>query len=99
LLTIPLPIKPTKLSQKLQKKYPDLFLLINPVKLGMGNAVVKGFHYAIDKLKADVVVEFDCDFQHPPEDIPKLLAEIDNGYDFVIGSRKIPGGSVPSSWD
>lgn len=92
------PDKTYEIVQQLQKKYPKLHLLINPVKLGMGNAIVKGFHYAIEKLKADVLVEFDCDFQHPPEDIPKLLAEIDHGYDFVIGSRKIKGGSVPDSW-
>jgi len=92
------PDKTYEIVTGLQKKYSKLHLLINPLKLGMGNAVVKGFHYAIDKLKADVVVEFDCDFQHPPQDIPKLLAEIDNGYDFVIGSRKIKGGSVPDSW-
>jgi dolichol-phosphate mannosyltransferase len=92
------PDKTYEIVQKLQPKYPKLHLVINPVKLGMGNAIVKGFHYAIDKLKADIVLEFDCDFQHPPEDIPKLMAEIDNGYDFVIGSRKVVGGSVPESW-
>jgi len=92
------PDKTYEIVQKLQSKYPKLHLLVNPVKLGMGNAIVKGFHYAMDKLHADVLVEFDCDFQHPPEDIPKLLTEIDNGYDFVIGSRKINGGSVPESW-
>lgn len=92
------PDKTYEIVQTLQKKYPDLHLLINPVKLGMGNAIVQGFHYAVDKLKADVLIEFDCDFQHPPEDIPKLLAQIDAGYDFVIGSRKVAGGSVPQSW-
>ena len=92
------PDKTYEIVQKLQKKYSELYLVINPVKLGMGNAIVKGFHYAIDKLQADVLVEFDCDFQHPPSDIPKLLAEVDNGFDFVIGSRKIAGGSVPEVW-
>ena len=92
------PDKTYEIVQKYQKKYADLHLVINPAKLGMGNAIVKGFQYAMTKLNADVVCEFDADFQHPPEDIPKLLAEIDNGYDFVIGSRKIAGGSVPASW-
>ncbi|MFA7301212.1 MAG: glycosyltransferase [Candidatus Shapirobacteria bacterium] len=92
------PDKTYEIVAELQKIYPELYLVNNPVKLGMGNAIAKGFHYAIDKLHADVVMEFDCDFQHPPEDLPKLLIEIDNGYDFVIGSRKIKGGSVPASW-
>jgi len=92
------PDKTYEIVQNLQKKYKDLELIINPEKKGMGNAIAKGFQYAMDKLKADVLIEFDCDFQHPPEDIPKLLAKIDEGYDFVIGSRKIAGGSVPQSW-
>lgn len=92
------PDKTYEIVQNYQKIYPDLHLVINPQKLGMGNAIVKGFHYAIDKLSADVVCEFDADFQHPPSDIPKLLEQIDQGYDFVIGSRKIKGGSVPSVW-
>ena len=92
------PDKTYEIVRKLQQKYRDLHLVVNPQKLGMGNAIVKGFHYAIDKLHADVLCEFDADFQHPPEDIPKLLEQIDDGHDFVIGSRKIRGGSVPSSW-
>lgn len=87
-----------KIVDKLKSKYPDLHLLVNPEKKGMGNAIVKGFQYSMSVLKADVLIEFDCDFQHPPSDIPKLLSEIDAGHDFVIGSRKIPGGSVPDSW-
>src|SRR3989344_8908272 len=52
------PDKTYKIVQKYQTKYPDLHLVINPQKLGMGNAIVKGFHYAIDKLEAQVVCEF-----------------------------------------
>ena len=77
--------------QKLQKKYKDLFLLLNKEKAGIGTAYVKGFKEAMNKLKADVVIEFDGDFQHPPTDIPIMLKEIDNGADYVMGSRKIKG--------
>src|SRR3989338_3612693 len=37
--------------------------------------------------KADVIVHIDADLQYKPEDIPKLLKEIENGYDLVLGSR------------
>lgn len=84
--------------QKLQKKYKDLFLLLNKEKAGIGTAYVKGFKEAMNKLKADVVIEFDGDFQHPPTDIPIMLKEIDNGADYVMGSRKIKGGSNPKGW-
>ncbi|MEA3354902.1 MAG: glycosyltransferase [Patescibacteria group bacterium] len=87
-----------KVVQKLQKKYKDLFLLLNKEKAGIGNAYVKGFKEAMNKLSADVIIEFDSDFQHPPTDIPILLKEIDNGADYVMGSRKIKGGSNPKGW-
>jgi len=52
----------------------------------------------MEKMAADVLIEFDGDFQHPPETIPVMLAEIDRGADYVLGSRKIPGGSNPKGW-
>jgi glycosyltransferase involved in cell wall biosynthesis len=39
------------------------------------------------ELGADVIVHIDADGQYLPRDIPKLLSEIDKGYDFVLGSR------------
>jgi len=87
-----------KIIQDKQKKYPNLKLLLNPDKAGIGGAYVKGFKYAMDHLDADVVIEFDADFQHPPETIPQLLTQIDSGFDYVLGSRKIKGGSNPKGW-
>jgi dolichol-phosphate mannosyltransferase len=87
-----------KIVQKKQKQYKNLELYLNPKKAGIGGAYIKGFRFAMKSLKADVVIEFDADFQHPPKDIPLLLKEIDNGYDYVLGSRKIKGGSNPKGW-
>jgi len=39
------------------------------------------------ELKADVVVHIDADGQYLPEEIPRLLNEVKNGYDLVLGSR------------
>lgn len=84
--------------RKKQKQYSDLKLLVETKKEGIGAAYVKAFKYAMEKLDADVLIEFDSDFQHPPKDIPALLREINNGADYVLGSRKIKGGSNPSGW-
>ena len=73
--------------------YKNLFLYTEPDKQGIGSAYIRGFNIAIRELNADVVIEFDADFQHPPKYIDLLLKEIDNGYDYVLGSRKIEGGS------
>lgn len=86
-----------EMVRSLQKKYPKLHLLIGN-KEGLGKAYVRGFEYAMKELGADVLMEFDADFSHPPEVIPVMLDKINEGYDLVIGSRYIPGGSVPADW-
>lgn len=50
---------------------------------GQHAAVFAGFEHA----KGAVVVTLDADLQNPPEEIPKLLAKIDEGYDVVGGWR------------
>ncbi|NCP47273.1 hypothetical protein AUJ42_01720 [Candidatus Collierbacteria bacterium CG1_02_44_10] len=87
-----------KVVQTKQKKYKDLFLSLSVKKAGIGAAYVRGFRYAMSQLHADVVFEMDGDFQHPPKLIPVFLKEIADGYDYVMGSRKIKGGSNPKGW-
>jgi len=80
------------------KEHPHVYLYTETSKDGIGAAYLKGFKYAIDKLDADFVFEFDSDLQHPPETIPVMLAKMEQGYDYVVGSRKIKGGSNPGGW-
>ncbi len=86
-----------KVEEK-QKKFSNLDLLIETKKEGIGAAYVKGFRRAMEKHRASVVIEFDGDFQHPPKTIPQMLKEISAGADYVLGSRKIKGGSNPKGW-
>ena len=39
------------------------------------------------ELKSDVIIHIDADGQYLPKEIPRLLNEIKNGYDLVLGSR------------
>lgn len=78
-------------------KYKNIHLITGE-KQGLGAAYVRGFKYAMDKLSADVVFEMDADFQHDPNDIPRFLEKIRAGYDYVLGSRYVKGGSVPKDW-
>lgn len=87
-----------KVVEKYTKKYPNTHLFTETSKDGIGAAYLKGFKYAMEKLFADYVFEFDGDFQHPPETIPVMLRAMEEGYDHVIGSRKIKGGSNPKGW-
>ncbi len=49
---------------------------------GQHNAILCGFSLAT----GDVIVTMDDDLQNPPEEIPKLLEVLEQGYDLVIGA-------------
>lgn len=83
--------------RQLQKRYSDI-TLITGKKEGLGNALLRGLSYAVDKLHADILVQIDADLSHDPSVLPKFIAAIDDGADFVVGSRYIPGGSIPDNW-
>jgi undecaprenyl-phosphate 4-deoxy-4-formamido-L-arabinose transferase len=42
---------------------------------------------AFERVTGDVIVTLDADLQNPPEEIPKLLAQIEAGHDYVGGYR------------
>ena len=67
-------------------------------KQGLGAAYIRGMRYALETLRADAVFEMDADFSHKPADVPRLIAALEQGADFVIGSRYVPGGSIPREW-
>jgi len=72
--------------------------LLTGMKKGLGWAYIRGMKYALAKLKADAVMEMDADFQHPPRFVKPMVEAYLAGADYVIGSRYIPGGSVPKEW-
>ena len=43
---------------------------------------------AFERARGEVIVTLDADLQNPPEEIPKLLAAIENGHDVVGGYRR-----------
>lgn len=75
-----------------------IHLLKEKEKSGLGGAYIYAFKYAMENLKPDVIMEMDADFQHNPKEIPNFIRKIEEGYDYVIGSRFIKGGSIPKEW-
>ena len=61
----------------------NLVLLALQKRYGLSTALQAGFDIA----KGDVVVTLDGDLQNDPEDIPKLLSKIKEGFDVVCGWR------------
>ncbi len=58
---------------------------------GQHNATLCGVREA----RYEIVVTMDQDLQHPPEELPLLLAELEKGFDVVYGApRKLPQGVV-----
>ena len=82
----------------MMEKYGNLRLVSEREKGGLGCAYIAGITHAVRELHADAYIEFDGDFQHDPKDVVRLIQEFENGYDYVIGSRYVAGGSVPREW-
>ncbi len=51
---------------------------------GQHNALIAG----IQSCRYDIIMTTDDDLQHPPEEIPKLLTKLQEGYDVVYGRPK-----------
>ncbi|HEX4902818.1 MAG TPA: polyprenol monophosphomannose synthase [Acidimicrobiales bacterium] len=76
----------------------NLHLLRRPGKSGLGSAYRAGFRWGAAE-GFDVMVEMDADLSHDPAALPSLLARVEDGADLAIGSRYVPGGSIPDwSW-
>lgn len=73
----------------------DLHLLRRPGKSGLGSAYRTGFAWGIER-SYDVMVEMDADLSHDPGALPELVAPIEQGHEVSIGSRYVPGGSIPN---
>lgn len=57
--------------------------IAHPYPKGNGAAIKTGARAA----RGEIVVFMDADGQHRPEDIPRLLAKLDEGYDMAVGAR------------
>lgn len=56
----------------------------HPYSMGNGAAVKSGARHA----RGNVLVFMDADGQHSTEDVARLLAKMDEGYDMVVGARE-----------
>lgn len=55
----------------------------HPYPMGNGAAVKTGARIA----DRDVLVFLDGDGQHDPDDVPKMISKLDEGYDMAVGAR------------
>ena len=68
--------------QKLHQEHPDVIEIIRFRKnFGKTPALVAGFSYC----RGDVIFTMDGDLQDDPDEIPRFLEKLDEGYDLVTG--------------
>ncbi len=73
----------------LSPQYP-VRVIVRRGKRGLASAIVDG----IKETTGQIIGVMDADLQHPPETLPLLLDEIENGADIAIASRYIKGSAL-----
>jgi glycosyltransferase involved in cell wall biosynthesis len=69
---------------KLSNEYDFLKIVRLMRNSGQHQAILCGFSL----VEGDIIITMDDDLQNPPEEIPKLIEEINKGYDLIIGAYK-----------
>jgi len=80
-------------------KSEKIHVLHRSQKAGLGPAYLAGFSWASSRQTSgnnqyEFLVEMDADGSHHPSQLGELLGAAKAGYDLVIGTRWMPGGSV-----
>ena len=57
------------------------------------HGLTKSIAHGVRAATGEIVVWMDCDLSMPPNVVPSLLQGLDEGYDIVVGSRFVSGGS------
>ena len=83
-----------KLAQALGEELGQIDVLIRQEKAGLGTAYRAGFTIGIER-GYDVILQMDADLSHDPSAIPTLVNGLHDNIGLVIGSRYVPGGSIP----
>jgi dolichol-phosphate mannosyltransferase len=73
---------------------PWVRLIVRTADRGLSASVLEG----IEQTTGELIVVMDADLSHPPEAIPRMLEELGNGSDFVVGSRYVEGGATDDDW-
>lgn len=82
--------KTFELANEFASKNSNLSIFQHSINMGMGRALRTGF----EKSNGDVIVTIDADLSYDPCYIPKLIDELDNVTDIVIGSQYMEGGET-----
>jgi dolichol-phosphate mannosyltransferase len=85
-----------QLADHLSRQHKHVHVLHRARKEGLGPAYIAGFQWGLTR-GYQLILEMDCDFSHPPWDLPRLVHRSKTA-DLVIGSRYRPGGGT-ENWN
>lgn len=84
-----------EILEELQKANPGVVRLIGfNTNYGQHMAIFAGF----ERVRGEVIVTLDADLQNPPEEIPRLVRKLEEGYDAVAGWREQRKDSILRTW-
>jgi dolichol-phosphate mannosyltransferase len=81
-----------QLADELTAKHPQIHVLHEQQKHGLGRAYTSGFKWALER-EYEFIFEMDCDLSHDPDEIPNFLKAAQPA-DVVLGSRYTGGVRV-----
>ncbi len=84
-----------RIADELAAKHPQIHVVHEPKKNGLGRAYISGFKWALEK-NYEFIFEMDCDLSHDPDEIPNFLKAAEQ-HDLVLGSR-YSGGVRVINW-
>jgi dolichol-phosphate mannosyltransferase len=84
-----------EIADRLAEELDAVDVLHRDRKEGLGPAYLAGFRRALAD-GAELILEMDCDFSHEPKDVPRLIAQAEQGADLALGSRYVRGGRIPN---
>jgi dolichol-phosphate mannosyltransferase len=64
--------------------------IITQTSTGLGGAIIEGLEAA----KGELIFVMDADLSHDPKFIPSFIEKSKEGFDVIVGSRRIEGGEV-----
>ena len=78
-----------RIADELAAKHPEIHVLHQREKDGLGRAYLAGFKWALEH-DYEFIFEMDCDLSHNPDDVPMFLEAAQNA-DLILGSRYVGG--------
>ena len=82
-----------KIAEEYASRNSQISVVHSPHRLGKGGGIWNGIKAA----KGDLVMFMDADLSTGPDQIPRLMAAIEQGADLAIGSRALPESRLTKS--